>query len=128
MLRHWNEGPGKSTNESRTEALEVVEVKDSISDAIEVIEKAHGQKPKVIVTDARFSDGAIGYSELREMIFDGQKEPYLLLLGTGSGLAKEVMDEADYRLKPVSGLTGYNHLSVRSAAAIILDRLLSSAV
>lgn len=127
VLRHWSEGPGKDLNESRTEALEIVEVKDSISDAVEVIKKAHGQKPKVVVTDARFSGCMIGYGELREMIFDGQ-EPYLLLLGTGSGLAKEVMDEADYRLKPVSGYTGYNHLSVRSAAAIILDRLLSSAV
>jgi len=27
-------------------------------------------------------------------------------------------------LEPIAGTTGYNHLSVRSAAAIILDRLL----
>lgn len=128
VLRHWTEGRGTSFNESRTRALELVEVKDSLRDVVEEIEKAHGKKPKVIVTDARFGDGMIGYEELREMIFNPEDESYLLLFGTGWGLAKEIIDEADYRLKPVSGYTDYNHLSVRSAAAIILDRLFSSAV
>jgi hypothetical protein len=35
------------------------------------------------------------------------------------------MDEADFRLAPIATGSGYNHLSVRSAAAIMLDRLLS---
>jgi len=30
----------------------------------------------------------------------------------------------DMLLEPIEGYTDYNHLSVRSAAAIILDRLL----
>ncbi len=47
----------------------------------------------------------------------------LLLFGTAWGLADEVMDMADYLLDPVEGYTDYNHLSVRSAVAIILDRL-----
>ncbi len=128
MLKHWSDGPGASFNESRTKALELVKVKDSLSDAVEEIEKAHGKKPKIIVTDARFGDDMIGYDELRELIFKQEDEPYLLLFGTGWGLAKEIMEEADYTLKPVSGYTDYNHLSVRSAAAIILDRLFSSAV
>lgn len=128
VLRHWTDGPGASLNESRTRALDLVEVKDSLSDVVEEIEKAHSKKPKIIVTDARFDDDMIGYEELREMIFTREDETYLLLFGTGWGLAKEIMDEADYTLKPVSGYTGYNHLSVRSAAAIILDRLFSSSV
>jgi len=128
VLKHWSDGPGASFNESRTKALELVKVKDSLSDAVEEIEKAHGKKPKIIVTDARFGDDMIGYDELRELIFKQEDEPYLLLFGTGWGLAKEIMEEADYTLKPVSGYTDYNHLSVRSAAAIILDRLFSSAV
>ena len=33
------------------------------------------------------------------------------------------IDMADYLLDPVEGYTDYNHLSVRSAVAIILDRL-----
>ncbi len=54
------------------------------------------------------------------------EEPYLILFGTGWGIAKEVMEKADYALKPIEGNTDYNHLSVRSAAAVVLDRLLSN--
>ena len=50
--------------------------------------------------------------------------PYLLTFGTGFGLADEIMGQMDYILDPIWGPTAFNHLSVRSAAAIILDRLL----
>ena len=46
-----------------------------------------------------------------------------MLFGTGWGLTQEVKDSSDYVLAPIEG-KGYNHLSVRSAVAIILDRLL----
>ena len=39
------------------------------------------------------------------------------------GLAPEVTERADIQLEPVRGPSNYNHLSVRSAAAVILDRL-----
>ena len=48
----------------------------------------------------------------------------LLLFGTGWGLTQEVVEQADFRLPPIYGREGYNHLSVRSAASIIIDRLL----
>ncbi len=49
----------------------------------------------------------------------------LLVFGTGWGLADEVIQGADALLEPVRAreATGYNHLSVRAACAIILDRL-----
>jgi hypothetical protein len=47
----------------------------------------------------------------------------LLLLGTGWGLAAEVLDRVDDVLEPIAGAGPYNHLSVRAAAAIMLDRL-----
>ena len=47
----------------------------------------------------------------------------ILIFGTAWGLDKTVLNQADYVLDPVSGRMGYNHLSVRAAAAIILDRL-----
>jgi len=78
----------------------------------------------VVATDARPQKKMVGYQELKEKIFSGN-EPYLILFGTGWGLAKHVIENADYVLKPVEGPTDYNHLSVRGAAAIILDRLLS---
>jgi hypothetical protein len=49
--------------------------------------------------------------------------PYLLIFGTGSGIADEVIQRADYRLEAIKGDGGYNHLAVRSAVAIILDRV-----
>ncbi len=50
--------------------------------------------------------------------------PHLLIFGTAWGLAESLISQADFVLEPIAGTTGYNHLSVRCAAAIILDRLL----
>jgi hypothetical protein len=55
------------------------------------------------------------------MLKDGNL--YLLIFGTAWGLPENFIAEADYILNPVIGNTDYNHLSVRSAVAIILDRL-----
>ena len=50
--------------------------------------------------------------------------PRLILFGTGWGLAPQALALCDRVLRPVKGAPGYAHLSVRSAAAIIFDRLL----
>jgi hypothetical protein len=50
--------------------------------------------------------------------------PVLLLFGTGWGLTEEVLAAADRRLEPIQGAGDFNHLSVRAACAITLDRLL----
>jgi tRNA (guanine37-N1)-methyltransferase len=128
VLKHWNGGDGESSNRSRSEALEIVEVKDAFSEAVEDIERIEGRKPAVVVTDARTRDNMIGYGELRRKMFGKDSGPYLILFGTGWGLAEEILAGADYTLKPVSGYTAYNHLSVRSAAAVILDRLFSCTI
>ena len=125
VLKHWTEGEGVGFNKSRSEALNLVALRNNLEDVVAEIEEIEGEKPVTIVTDARSADNMIGFENLRELIFSKEQKPYLLLLGTGWGLAQEIMESADYRLKPVSGFTNYNHLSVRSAAAIILDRLLS---
>lgn len=65
---------------------------------------------------------ALSYCDLRQRLVDG--EHCLILFGTGWGLAPEVVAEVDAFLPPVGGGGTYNHLSVRSACAIILDRLL----
>jgi hypothetical protein len=54
---------------------------------------------------------------------DKAEQPFLLMFGTGWGMSDELMSRADYVLKPINGPTDYNHLSVRAACAIILDRL-----
>ena len=49
--------------------------------------------------------------------------PWLILFGTGSGLTDGVLEQCDHLLDPIEGAGEYNHLSVRGAVAIILDRL-----
>jgi hypothetical protein len=76
----------------------------------------------LIVTDAsRKKAPGLTYAQARAMV--RADKVILLLFGTAWGLVDQVFDKADYLLDPVEGYTNYNHLSVRSAAAIILDRL-----
>lgn len=51
--------------------------------------------------------------------------PIFYFFGTGWGLTNEVMDMSTYILEPIRAKCKYNHLSVRAAVAIILDRLLN---
>ena len=74
------------------------------------------------ITSARIFENSISYENLSKKIFEDDK-PYLLLFGTGWGLTDEVMNMSDYILEPIRGNSKYNHLSVRAAVAIILDRL-----
>jgi hypothetical protein len=66
--------------------------------------------------------GSITHSHLRSLM-EREGGNYLLLLGTGWGLAPQVMEQAEFRLRPIYGAGEYNHLSVRSAASIMLDKL-----
>ena len=54
-----------------------------------------------------------------------EKAPVLLVFGTGHGLAEEVLGKAEGILRPIRFLDDYNHLSVRSAVAITVDRLIA---
>jgi len=74
------------------------------------------------VTSARSGGSRTRFDALRGRLQQAT-EPHLLLFGTGWGLAPEVIERGDIHLEPVAGCTDYNHLSVRAAAAIILDRL-----
>ena len=38
-------------------------------------------------------------------------------------LSDEVLETADYIVEPIEGVGEFNHLSVRSAVAILLDRI-----
>jgi hypothetical protein len=51
------------------------------------------------------------------------EKPVLLLFGTGWGLSPEIIQSVDFMLQPIQGPTHYNHLSVRSAVAILLYEL-----
>ena len=124
LLSHWATGHGSTYNPARKDALSIVRLVASLEETLDALTKKYGRKPLVIVTSALLRPTTIEYKEISERI--GNNEPVLLLFGTAHGLAPEILSLADGILPPIQGGTGYNHLSVRSAAAIILDRLLGS--
>lgn len=121
---HWVSGYGSTYNPERKKALELICIKDSLDDVIEDIQNLGKGKPKVIATCARNDYQNITYGKLSGMLQKG--DPFLLVFGTAWGLTEKYITAADYILEPIKGNTGYNHLSVRSAAAIILDRLMGN--
>ncbi len=126
IINYWQDGFGANYNKDREEAFERTKVYDSIKKSIEEIKKIENKNPILITTSAKIFNNSISYSELSELsekIFSDDN-PYLLLFGTGWGLTDEIMDLSDYILNPIRGNAEYNHLSVRSAVSIILDRLL----
>ncbi|HAO22451.1 MAG: hypothetical protein BWK80_36415 [Desulfobacteraceae bacterium IS3] len=123
IVSHWTTGGGASYNPIRKAALETIVIKDSLEDALNDIRLREGQEAKTIVTCARNHEKSIGYGRCREML--RQQTPYLLIFGTAWGLSEDIISGADYILASIQGNTDYNHLSVRSAASIISDRLLA---
>lgn len=122
ILRHWVEGYGGRHNPHRKEALECVSVAGSMGEAMARIQEIEGEIPLTIATDAAYQEGrSISYEETREVIWGNRAAA--LIFGTAWGLHEEAIRQTDRVLAPVLGRRGYNHLSVRTAAAIILDRL-----
>ena len=121
IVGHWLEGIGSKYNPKRREAMELIKIKNSIDDVKTQIREYYGDFPKTVVTSARQKPDNLSFGKFREMLQDGNL--YLLIFGTAWGLPDNFISEADYILNPVIGNTDYNHLSVRSAVAIILDRL-----
>jgi hypothetical protein len=122
ILGHWREGPGALYNPSRREAFGLADVKGSLEEVLADLSERNGQRARVVVTGAKFSSGLTGFEELRRRM-DAEGFPCLLVFGTGSGLAEEIIGRADFVLEPLGGAGDYNHLSVRSAVAVVLDRL-----
>lgn len=121
---YWQKGLGSRLIPDRKEAFTVVRVKETIEQVLAEIQENEGDKPVLVGTDAREMPNTISYSALRKKI-DENTRPYLLVFGTGWGIEQTWLNSLDYILEPIHGtVDSYNHLSVRAAVAIILDRLL----
>ena len=126
IMDHWKTGLGSTYNPNRREAFEGTRLVPDLPSALKEIETDCGEKPIIITTDARVYPNTVSYSFMRKLISEGDR-PVLILFGTGYGMTKEMMSGFYYILEPIYGAGAYNHLCVRSAAAIILDRLLGEA-
>ncbi len=121
IIGHWQQGYGATYNPKRKVALDLVAVNSSLADVVRDVETEYGVAPRLVATGAAAA-ATVTYAGFREEL-RSSSIPHLLLFGTGWGLADEIMAAADVILPPVKGVGEYNHLSVRSAVAIILDRL-----
>jgi hypothetical protein len=126
ILGHWGKDQSREYHPKRAEALAAVEATESWEATLEAATRYNGGvRPTVAMPDARAYPNTIGYRELRGRLREGQTPGILLVFGTGWGMAPRFFDQMDLILAPIEGPTPYNHLSVRSACAIVLDRLLS---
>jgi hypothetical protein len=122
VIGHWMEGPGRQFDSRRREALELVRIVPDLEAALADATALVGGPPLMVHTSAR-AVGQLSYAVLREHLESSGSPPLMLLFGTGFGLAPVMLERTDVALAPVLGPEDYNHLSVRAAAGIILDRL-----
>ncbi|MGZ6251198.1 MAG: tRNA (guanosine(37)-N1)-methyltransferase TrmD [Candidatus Chromulinivorax sp.] len=129
MLSFWvDEQIGGQYNGNRHQAVRSVALKPELDDVIAAIEAQEGCKPIIIGTSARNSDIANMITYFDQDVVWQQNRPVLFLFGTGSGMSSKLLDRCDYMLPPLQGFSDFNHLSVRSAVAIILDKWLGTAL
>lgn len=121
IIAHWRSGHGAAANPHRGEALGLIEVIGTLDDALADWRKMVAATPLPILTGAGRKDG-ISFDHCRKL---AGRQPALLIFGTGWGLGEELFSRGWTVLEPVAGTGGYNHLPVRAAAAIVLDRLLT---
>ena len=130
ILSHWREERSKTWHPDRVEAVSLVRMTKTFEEVKVAIAAECGEQPEVVLTDARPIPNSISYADYRRELEDPKrgKRPVCIVFGTGWGIADVFYPEVHRILKPVYGPkdengVGYNHLSVRAAVAIILDRL-----
>jgi hypothetical protein len=123
VIDHWTKGVGGNLNPDRKKALELIRVTKTFEDAVKEIEKERKKPVVTIATSAKKASGSIDIKELRQKL--DNNESHVLIFGTAWGLAEELIENCDFILDPIAGKNKYNHLSVRSAASIYLDRIIN---
>jgi len=115
IMEHWLKGAGAEYNPLRKRAFEVVRLARDMDDV------RKETNAYTIATSAHQRGDCISWDSVRSL--SGQMDVQLVF-GTGWGLAPSVLESVDAVAEPIRGTGNYNHLSVRSAMAIALDRIL----
>lgn len=119
---HWVNGSGGKRIPDRKPALELLRVVPTLDDALQSL----GHDTELWTTSAQRLGGKLTQLVEARRVLSHDGPPVLLCFGTGWGLAPEIHARAARYLEPIASprSDGYNHLSVRAAAAILYDRLL----
>lgn len=125
MVSYWNAGLGAKTVPNRRDALEIVQVATDLGEVLGDIRAREDAEARTVVTSARDLGITVTYEELSAAIRK-ESRPVLVLFGTAYGLSPTVTEACENILPPLRG-GRWNHLSVRSAVAIVLDRLVGEA-
>lgn len=130
ILSHWSSDHSRQYHPDRVEAVSMVRLAKNFDEVKAAIRAEHGENPEVVLTDARPLPKSVSYADYRRELSDPKRgsKPIVIVFGTGWGISDVFYPEVHRILAPVYGPEGdspkgYNHLSVRSAVAIILDRL-----
>lgn len=119
----WTEGERAAEKSRRGEALEIVWVASDLEETLVWIEETEGESPFLVATSARSHEQKlISYDDVRERL-KSDSRPLYVLFGTGWGMTDELIETCDAILPPIMAKSDFNHLSVRAAAAIVLDRV-----
>lgn len=124
LKNHWSVGSGKEFNPLRAEAMKIISTAESLEKL-----KAQEGIDQTFATSAKNHET---YPQLSFMDFrtkfhgdEWAEKKILIVFGTGSGLVNTVYEQCDGLIEPIEGFPGsdFRHLSVRSAVAIVLDRI-----
>ncbi|MEA2083175.1 MAG: RNA methyltransferase [Thermodesulfobacteriota bacterium] len=123
ITAHWRTGHGAQYNSKRKDALSIVRLCSDL-DELFALTTEKKERPIILATSAKEHVITWSYDLTRKKLYSGER--FLILFGTAWGLTLEALNAVDGVLPPIKGQEEYNHLSVRSAAAIVLDRLLGN--
>jgi tRNA (guanine37-N1)-methyltransferase len=119
---HWLTGYGAEFNPDRREAMKLVKTCASLDKALGWIEEREKAPPYTIATTAKARGDAEHWTGVKRRLL-GADSPPAFIFGAGSGLHEDVLSGSSVVMRPITGgKDGYNHLSVRSAVGIVLDR------
>lgn len=122
IVKFWSTS-GREYNPTRIEAISVLKVVENFQQVVDDIRSETSEMPVIIGTSARKKPAKnINYSEVANLL--KEEKPVLIIFGTGWGIADEITEKFDCFLPPIVGITDFNHLSVRSACSITLDRII----
>ena len=113
---------GDAAKNTRGKAMKGLRTLPTVERVVEDIVQRTGKKPYVVSTSAKMPPNAQDFRAVADTLRNSD-DPALILFGTGWGLSPEVHQKADATLKPIRANANYNHLPVRGAIAIVLDRL-----